>query len=641
MEQYSTHAESATTNALVAERRKSFNNLDQATRRRVAREVAAMWNDIGTAAGFTPIELRTAWAIEVRLDELGRGVDSPRWVSNAAIGVGLVSNTKDIEAAKRTARNRVGHLFNNAIPRAGYQILTRYKVGEDEQHPNEFVSHLMPVAAFFSELLAEEFRAINKLDSALRAAAKAEARERLITEALTYLPKCEAVILDTNGEAYAYVSGAEAKAYCAKKEGFTAQGFKPGQKPKKPLTSEGFDRVEEKYCRWIEDELFEISDRNTYDEARIFAERLRIRLNKKISSWAKVAGAPDGREREERGVELPTEENPVLPPCAEPLESAGGGEEKVSPLALDNSAEDNNLQSQNTHILAASDNFDSALEAALFYVKDGWAVVPCRDKKPLIGGKIKNAGHTAASRDKGLIREWFTEKFKGAGVAIRLDGHILLDVDVKDGKPGLASYDTLADTFDLPATLTQLTPSGGRHHIFKLPDSLPAGYLGNWTDFLAAEGLGGIDIKTGTGGLCHVEPTRTDKGVYRWVDPTADIAELPMALCEYFHGVHKQEEDRKQAERAANATRYASTSDKPFDPDDDQGKYFKDAANGERRPRLRTIACSLAARGANENQIVDVLKYHDGRFSQPTNDVDFMLHVAAGAVTKFGAEVQQ
>ena len=232
-----TQSNRSATDTVTESHRKSFNTPAQADRRKTAREVGELWNDVGIAAGYTPIELRAAWAIEVRLDEHGRGPDSPRWVSNAAIGLGLVSNTKDIEHAKRTARNRVGHLFNNAIPRTGYQILTRYKVGEDEQHPHEFVSHLMPVAAFFSELLAEELKAINKLDSTLRASAKAAARERIIAEALTYLPKCDTELIGPDGELYAYISEPEAKAYCKSKDGYAVRPIQPkkpkAEKPKK------------------------------------------------------------------------------------------------------------------------------------------------------------------------------------------------------------------------------------------------------------------------------------------------------------------------------------------------------------------------------------------------------------------------
>lgn len=673
----------------------SLNKADtasQAERRRITREVGALWNDIGLAASFTPIELRTAWAIEVRLDEMGRGPDSRRWVSNAAIGLGLVSNTKDIEHAKRTARNRVGHLFNKAIPRSGYQILTRYKVGDDEQHPNEFVSHLMPVAAFFSELLAEELKAISKLDSALRADAKAEARQRIIAEALTYLPKCDTELIGPDGELYAYISEPEAKAFCKSKDGYAVRPIQPkepkAEKPKKPFFADDFDRLKLRAVKEAVDTILDaIGERNGKDTARAFWVReLLPALEHAGERWVNYCRLDDDEEiEEEREENYPTEENPVRPPTLEPLDSDthldGGGEEKLSPLTLDKPSDNSNLVPQISDTLDSATrqdgadgvttlatsalqpttlepNFDDTLEAAIDYVRDGWAIVPCcqfdpatgrctgpeshhaddicKGKVPLIKGKkpIPGAGYTAAARDKGLVTDWFTRQFPAAGVAIRLDGHILIDCDVKNGARGIESYEVLADTFELDATLSAITPSGGRHYIFKLPEDLPADYLGSWTRILDGAELDGIDIKVGVKGLAHVEPSRGVAGVYRWIDPTAEIAELPRACCDYLHEVH-------ELATLPKPTSGASGNVSTFDPDEDQGKYFRDAPNGERRPRLRSIACCLAAGGANESQIVSVLNYHDSRFTEPTNDAKFIARVAQGAVSKFAQGVTQ
>jgi hypothetical protein len=218
---------------------------------------------------------------------------------------------------------------------------------------------------------------------------------------------------------------------------------------------------------------------------------------------------------------------------------------------------------------------------------------------------------------------------------------VLIEGDVKDGKRGAHSYAVLRDTFDLPETLTGVSHSGGPHYVFALPEGFDASRLGSWTNVLANEGLDDVDIKVGRRGLEHVEPTIGTKGVYRWVDPYAEIATLPVEVCEYLIEVHSR--DMRTAEEKAADERRASSpkASGPFDPAEDQAKYLKDAPRGGRRPRLRTVACALAARGATVEQIVDKLKVHDSGFKEagPTNDYDFMLRVAQSAVQKFGQGV--
>jgi hypothetical protein len=349
-------------------------------------------------------------------------------------------------------------------------------------------------------------------------------------------------------------------------------------------------------------------------------------------------------------------------------------DELLEMLEVDNSGADPEPEPVK---LEGSVNFDSTVDAALFYVGLGFAVLPscqfnpatgrctgpathhkngevCKGKKPLLAGPkgkdgkpVRGEGYTGACRDRGVIRQWFTKDFPNAGVTIRLDNAklgcdcVLIEGDVKDGKRGAHSYAVLRDTFDLPETLTGVSHSGGPHYVFALPEGFDASRLGSWTNVLANEGLDDVDIKVGRRGLEHVEPTIGTKGVYRWVDPYAEIATLPVEVCEYLIEVHSR--DMRTAEEKAADERRASSpkASGPFDPAEDQAKYLKDAPRGGRRPRLRTVACALAARGATVEQIVDKLKVHDSGFKEagPTNDYDFMLRVAQSAVQKFGQGV--
>src|SRR5262249_21347263 len=160
-----------------------------------------------------------------------------------------------------------------------------------------------------------------------------------------------------------------------------------------------------------------------------------------------------------------------------------------------------------------------------------------------------------------------------AGIGIRLDGHALLDCDLKDGGP--ESYQFLRDTFELPVTLTQVTQSGGHHYVFKLPDDLPADWLKSWTRVTDKVALGGIDLKVGACGLLYAEPTIGSRGVYRWVDPTVAPAVLPRAACDFLHSIRYKDEKPK-AEKTRQPSVYSS-SETPQEFDPNQEKFFVDA----------------------------------------------------------------
>lgn len=678
-----------------------FNSPERRRRRDIARDVWAAYRAVATAAGFLPIEIRTAEAISLcHYEREGHGYDKPSKIRLCSIGAAMLSASGETDKARvNTASNRASHLFNEAQPRTGYQLLTRYKALEDGRS-HEYVDHVMPVAEIVAELHAAERKVILSDSQPQKQARIEESRERLAAEALALLPKCEAQLMDRNGDVYAYLSDAEARAYAAKNPGFTAQAKRA--RPKRPFNQQDDERLTQKIRNLVADILDEYAERNGLPDANRYSVAAELAIRKEIESWRKVAPARDveagsdpnwrsswgadvlpgalvtDRREEEELIHVPEIVNiPALGPAedaAETIEMFPKTGNTFPVSAFDyNTVDFSSFDAADSDVapeaVAGSVNFDTSLEAADSYIRDGWAVVACcqfnpatgrctgpeahhrdgvcKGKVPLIKGR-KDAkpgdGYTAAMRDRGLARDWFTRQFPAAGVAIRLDGHILIDCDVKDGAPGLESYRILADTFDLPETLSAVTPSGGRHHIFKLPGDLPADFLGSWTRVLDSAELGGIDIKVGARGLAHVEPSRGAKGVYRWLDPTAEIAELPRACCDYLHEIHEREQRAKLQKSAQASARYGSTSLLgTFDPDEDQTKYVKDAPNGQRRPRLRSIANAIAARGATVEQIVDKLKFHDSQFKEagPTNDHGFMLRVAQGAVQKFAPGVSQ
>lgn len=102
------------------------------------------------------------------------------------------------------------------------------------------------------------------------------------------------------------------------------------------------------------------------------------------------------------------------------------------------------------------------LVAALEYAGAGWPVFPCRryGKPPLTEN-----GFYDASTDPEVIRYWWA-KWPTANVAVATGapGPDVLDVDVKDGRDGLALFDRVRRTGLLRgAGAIVETPSGGLH----------------------------------------------------------------------------------------------------------------------------------------------------------------------------------
>ncbi|MCZ7575957.1 MAG: bifunctional DNA primase/polymerase [Dehalococcoidia bacterium] len=107
------------------------------------------------------------------------------------------------------------------------------------------------------------------------------------------------------------------------------------------------------------------------------------------------------------------------------------------------------------------------LAHALRYAGLGWAVFPVASgsKKPLAG----SAGVSEATTDADQIRNWWAAT-PGAniGIACGKSGLLAIDLDVRTG--GLVSMAALDERHGpLPPTVEAITPTNGRHLIFKQP----------------------------------------------------------------------------------------------------------------------------------------------------------------------------
>jgi putative DNA primase/helicase len=136
--------------------------------------------------------------------------------------------------------------------------------------------------------------------------------------------------------------------------------------------------------------------------------------------------------------------------------------------------------------------------------KDGELVTP-KPKTPYTPNGVK-----AATTDAAPIRKWWY-RWPNAAVGIACGASCLaaIDVDVKDGKPGLESWRDLLEEHGqaLADSLVSETPSGGLHIIYQ--QSKPP--IGNTESRLAP----GIDTR-GVGGYIVAPPSVTPSGEYRW-----------------------------------------------------------------------------------------------------------------------------
>jgi len=168
----------------------------------------------------------------------------------------------------------------------------------------------------------------------------------------------------------------------------------------------------------------------------------------------------------------------------------------------------------------------SKLQAALDLAEAGlyvFRLLP-NAKVPAFGDWQKNS-----TRDPAIIRNWWTDDLFGhemdynVGVDTEKSGIYVVDVDCKNGKEGKASFETLSTEFGFPPTKVAITPSGGRHHIYRghgLRNT--QGVLGKDID---TRGKGGFIVGAGSAVL---DKNAIGEGSYYWSDEyPSEIAELP------------------------------------------------------------------------------------------------------------------
>ena len=126
-------------------------------------------------------------------------------------------------------------------------------------------------------------------------------------------------------------------------------------------------------------------------------------------------------------------------------------------------------------------------------------------------------------------------KWPDANIGVHCANLLVIDADVKSG--GLHSYDMLCLTEEMPATLTSITPTGGKHVFYRLPEGHPG--VPNTVGVLGP----GLDIRS-TGGYVVAPGSTVEAGEYR-LEADAEIAPAPDWLVQKLGMFKKREQPVK------------------------------------------------------------------------------------------------
>lgn len=137
--------------------------------------------------------------------------------------------------------------------------------------------------------------------------------------------------------------------------------------------------------------------------------------------------------------------------------------------------------------------------------------------------------YNVATADPNLVSRMWTEPVTGESldnnIGIDTTELLVIDLDVRNGKQGARSLDFLVDTYDLNTdTLTALTPSTGKHLIYRLPP--------NTVCSGKAHKLGhGLDVRSWHNYIVGVGSV-TPEGEYDWYEADTPILPAPDWLIE-------------------------------------------------------------------------------------------------------------
>ena len=158
-----------------------------------------------------------------------------------------------------------------------------------------------------------------------------------------------------------------------------------------------------------------------------------------------------------------------------------------------------------------------------YYIEKGWTIFPCipNDKYTAMPGGYKNGSSDLLK----IYKWWEGSPTSNIGLVTgEANNLVVVDVDVKDGAPGLKSLSELEAECGKFDTLTVNTPSGGLHYYFSYPQ-------GRSINCSANKIKPGVDIRA-NGGHVVAPGSVIDGNYYEFVDKNKQVAELPPKLLE-------------------------------------------------------------------------------------------------------------
>ncbi len=168
-------------------------------------------------------------------------------------------------------------------------------------------------------------------------------------------------------------------------------------------------------------------------------------------------------------------------------------------------------------------------QAAQQFARLGWAVFPVEP-----GGKRPLTPHGCrdATTDPYAIATWWT-RWPNANIGLAcgaVSGLDALDLDRKGDVNGFSALAELEAEFaSLPLTVTSVTPSGGKHYLFRNPGLKLPNRVGLRRDVNGISKIyRGLDFRA-DGGYIVLPPSARPDGAYRWLnDPDfIDLAPPP------------------------------------------------------------------------------------------------------------------
>lgn len=144
----------------------------------------------------------------------------------------------------------------------------------------------------------------------------------------------------------------------------------------------------------------------------------------------------------------------------------------------------------------------SALDIALSLARAGFYVFPMTPEGKFLQGFGWDRG---ASKSAPQIRKWWASNPRQRiGIHTGRSGLVVVDLDRKNGKDGIASLQKAG--LDLPRTFAYTSRSGnGQHHIYRAPE------VEQLTIDRDLNGMPGVDIRSGIGLIVYNGPTLTKK----------------------------------------------------------------------------------------------------------------------------------